>query len=155
MGALHRRVPDLRAAAVRRGGVELVDGTLPLAVTMAAGGLAAGMLNPILTTVMYERIPDELRSRVAGAVTAGVLMTMPLGGLAAGYLIEQTGLATALLTLGGLYFLTTLAPAVFPRWREMDAGREPLRGPSGDGPPVSSPGPSRPAPASAATPPRP
>jgi MFS family permease len=135
----------------------LVDGTLPLAVTMAAGGLAAGMLNPILTTVMYERIPDELRSRVASAVTAGVLMTMPLGGLAAGYLVEQTGLATALLTLGGLYFLTTLAPAVFPRWREMDAGRESLRGPldDGPGPPVSSPEPARPAPANAATPPRP
>jgi MFS family permease len=135
----------------------LVDGTLPLAVTMAVSGLAAGMLNPILTTVMYERIPEHLRSRVAGAVTAGVLMTMPLGGLAAGYLVEQTGLATALLTLGGLYFLTTLAPAVFPRWREMDVGREPLRGPldDGPGPPVSSPEPARPAPASAATPPRP
>ncbi|MEW2636541.1 MFS transporter [Streptomyces sp. NPDC048389] len=44
------------------------------------------------------------------------------------------------------------APAVFPRWREMDAGRGPLEE---DPSRVSSPGPSRPAPASAATPPRP
>ncbi|ATW48724.1 MFS transporter [Streptomyces peucetius] len=128
----------------------LVDGTAPLAVTMAAGGLAAGMLNPILTTVIYERVPEQLRSRVTSAATAGVLMTTPLGGLAAGYLIEQAGLAAALLTLGALCFLTTLAPAVFPHWREMD-GPVP-----GDGVPgVSSSGPSRPSPANAATPPRP
>jgi MFS family permease len=138
----------------------LVDGTVPLAVTMAASGLAAGMLNPILTTVMYERVPERLRSRVASATTAGVLMTTPLGGLAAGYLIEQAGLAAALFALGGLYFLTTLAPAVFPRWREMDAapadgGVVEGPGPKADGPDLSSSGPSRPSPANAATPPRP
>lgn len=32
-------------------------------------------------------------------------MTTPLGGLAAGFVIEQAGLTAALLTLGGLYFL--------------------------------------------------
>lgn len=99
----------------------LVDGTVPLAVTMAIGGLGAGMLNPILTTVMYERVPDELRSRVAGVSTAGVLLTTPLGGLAAGFVVEQSGLPAAMLTLGALYFLATLAPALFPAWREMDA----------------------------------
>lgn len=98
----------------------LVDGPAPLAATMAVAGLGAGMLNPILTTVMYERIPEELRSRVASTTTAGVRMTMPLGGLAAGYLVERAGLVTALLAFGGLYFLTTLAPAVFPSWRELD-----------------------------------
>ncbi|MEV4682067.1 MFS transporter [Streptomyces kurssanovii] len=139
----------------------LVDGTVPLAVTMAAGGLAAGMLNPILTTVMYERVPERLRSRVASATTAGVLMTTPLGGLAAGYLIEQVGLAAALSTLGGLYFLATLAPAVFPSWREMDAAPadggvvDGGPGPKADGPDLSSSGRSRPSPANAATPPRP
>ncbi|WP_405598294.1 MFS transporter [Streptomyces sp. NBC_01410] len=124
----------------------LVDGTVPLAVTMAVGGLGAGMLNPILTTVIYERIPDELRSRVAGVTTAGVLLTTPLGGLAAGWLVEQTGLAAALLAIGGVYFLATLAPAVFPSWREMDAPASAV---------VSSSEPSRPSPAPEATPPRP
>ncbi|MFJ8074674.1 MFS transporter [Streptomyces sp. NPDC096176] len=147
----------------------LVDGTVPLAVTMAAGGLAAGMLNPILTTVMYERVPQKLRSRVASTTTAGVLMTTPLGGLAAGYLIEEAGLTAALLTLGGLYFLTTLAPAVFPRWREMDGppSHDDTSGDPADtpvpagagsetgGPDVSNSEPSRPAPASEASPPRP
>ncbi|WP_406304789.1 MFS transporter [Streptomyces sp. NBC_00885] len=124
----------------------LVDGTVPLAATMAVGGLGAGLLNPILTTVIYERIPDELRSRVAGVTASGVLLTTPLGGLAAGWLVEQAGLAAALLTIGGVYFLATLAPAVFPSWREMDAPAAAA---------VSSSEPSRPSPAPEATPPRP
>ncbi|MFJ3924933.1 MFS transporter [Streptomyces sp. NPDC090022] len=98
----------------------LTDTTLPLAVTMALAGLTAGILNPVLTTVMYERIPDALRSRVAGVTTAGCELTMPLGGLAAGLLVEGFGLTSALLLFGGLYLLTTLSPLVFPAWREMD-----------------------------------
>ncbi|MEV4946114.1 MFS transporter [Streptomyces sp. NPDC053755] len=117
----------------------LTDTTLPLLVTMAAGGLGAGLLNPILATVVYERVPDELRSRVSGVTTAGVLLTTPLGGLAAGQLIEGAGLTAALLAFGAVYFLATLAPAVFPCWREMDSVP----------PRVSSSEPSTPAPAPA------
>ncbi|MEO3978186.1 MFS transporter [Streptomyces sp. CAU 1734] len=98
----------------------LTDGTAPLALTMIAGGLGAGMLNPILTTVTYERVPDELRSRVMGVTLAGALLTTPLGALAAGFLIERTGLPAALLTLGGLYLLATLTP-LLPSWRGMNA----------------------------------
>ncbi|MFD9224400.1 MFS transporter [Streptomyces sp. NPDC060064] len=135
----------------------LADGTAPLAVTMAVGGLGAGMLNPILTTIMYERVPEELRSRVAGVTTAGVLLTAPLGGLAAGYLIEQAGLATALLVFGGAYFLATLAPAVFPSWREMDTGRQAgtHTGRTPSAADLSSSEPSRPSPAPEGSPPRP
>ncbi|MFE6908296.1 MFS transporter [Streptomyces erythrochromogenes] len=101
----------------------LTDTTLPLAVTMALAGVGAGMLNPILSTVMYERVPEELRSRVAGVTTAGCELTMPMGGLAAGLLVDGFGLGTALLLFGGTYLLTTLAPLVFPAWRAME--REP------------------------------
>ncbi|MEW2083131.1 MFS transporter [Streptomyces sp. NPDC005283] len=136
----------------------LTDGTAPLAATMAVGGLGAGMLNPILTTVIYERVPEKLRSRVAGVTTAGVLLTAPLGGLAAGFLIEQAGLATALLVVGGAYFLTTLAPAVFPSWREMDAGRQaathPGPCPTPSAADLSSSEPCRPSPAPEGSPPR-
>ncbi|MEU6929115.1 MFS transporter [Streptomyces sp. 2RAF24] len=117
----------------------LTDTTPPLLVTMALGGLGAGVLNPILSTVFYETVPEELRSRVGGASTAGVLLTTPLGGLAAGYLIERTGITTALLTFGTLYFLATLSPLVFPSWRAMDR-------PAGKAE-VSSSEPSTPAPA--------
>ncbi|MFI8289689.1 MFS transporter [Streptomyces sp. NPDC085614] len=105
------------------------DTTPPLLVTMALAGFGAGVLNPILTTIIYEQVPDALRSRVSGASTAGVLLTTPLGGLTAGLLIERVGPGPALLTVGGVYFLATLAPAVFPSWRGMDAGPPSPAGP--------------------------
>lgn len=96
------------------------DSTLPLALTLVVGGLAIGTLNPILTTVIFERVPLELRSRVSGILAAGCQMTIPLGGLTAGFLVDGAGLHTALLIVGGLYFLATLSPLVFPSWRTMD-----------------------------------
>ncbi|MEW2070072.1 MFS transporter [Streptomyces sp. NPDC007346] len=98
--------------------------TLPLAVTMLLGGIAGGVLNPILTTVLYERVPDRLRSRVSGALTAGCEFAMPLGGLAAGLLVEGLGSSGALLAMGGVYLLATLSPLVFPSWRTMERPAE-------------------------------
>ncbi|MFF8964253.1 MFS transporter [Streptomyces globisporus] len=105
--------------------------TLPLAVTMLLGGIAGGVLNPILTTVVYERVPDRLRSRVSGALTAGSEFAMPVGGLAAGLLVEGAGATGALLAMGGVYFLATLSPLVFPSWRTLDdvPDAEPVRKP--------------------------
>ncbi|MEF9883188.1 MFS transporter [Streptomyces sp. P9-A4] len=99
----------------------VTDTTPPLLVVMALGGLGAGVLNPILGAVFYEIVPEGLRSRVGSASTASVLLTTPLGGLAAGYLVERVGITTTLLSLAGVYFLATLCPLVFPSWRAMDA----------------------------------
>lgn len=110
----------LASGATRYVVAALTGTTLPLAVTMALAGLGAGMLNPILTTVMYEEIPEGLRSRVSGVTTAGCELTMPLGGLAAGLLADGFGVARALLLFGAVYLLTTLAPLVFPAWRGLD-----------------------------------
>ncbi|MFF4169950.1 MFS transporter [Streptomyces sp. NPDC001744] len=123
----------------------LTDTTAPLLVTLAASGLGVGVLNPILTTVAYEQVPDELRSRVMGASTAGVLLTNPLGALVAGLLVERGGLTATLLGIGTLYFLVTLSPMLFPAWRGMDA--PPKAGPTGPAEDVSRTGPSTPAPA--------
>ncbi|MFE2639919.1 MFS transporter [Streptomyces scopuliridis] len=141
----------------------LTDGTVPLAVTMTAGGLAAGVLNPILTTVMYERVPDALRSRVSSVTTAGVELTMPLGGLVAGLLVERAGLSNTLLAVGGVYLLATLSPLVFPAWRSMEripetpetAEDAAVSDISGRDISSSAPDPSRPAPAPEAPTPRP
>ncbi|HEX5565521.1 MAG TPA: MFS transporter [Streptomyces sp.] len=96
------------------------DGFTALAVVMVLSGLAAGALNPILSTLMFEIVPDALRSRVLSVTTAGALMVTPLGGLVAGIAVEEIGLVPTLLAVGGLYFLTTLSPLVFPVWRTMD-----------------------------------
>ncbi len=47
-------------------------------------------------------------------------MVTPLGGLAAGFLVDSAGLPCALLAVGGVYLLATLCPVVFPAWRQMD-----------------------------------
>ncbi|MFI5826515.1 MFS transporter [Streptomyces sp. NPDC051578] len=131
--------------------VAALTGTpLPLAVTMVLSGLGAGMLNPILSTVVYEHVPDGLRSRVAGVTTAGCELTMPLGGLAAGLLVGGFGATTALLAFGGVYLLATLSPLVFPAWRGMDhppaqAGRPSPAGPPSAAGPLSPAGPPSPA----------
>ncbi|MFD8147978.1 MFS transporter [Streptomyces sp. NPDC059708] len=103
----------------------VTDTPLPLAVTMALAGLGAGMLNPILTTSIFERVPEELRSRVSGVTTAGCELVMPLGGLTAGLLVDGFGVRWALLAFGGTYLLTTLSPLLFPAWRGLDERPEP------------------------------
>ncbi|MCX5198441.1 MFS transporter [Streptomyces sp. NBC_00249] len=110
----------LLAGAPRYVVAAVTDTPLPLAVTMALSGLGVGMLNPILTTVVYERVPEELRSRVSSVSTAGSELAMPMGGLAAGLLVDAYGATVALLLFAGIYLLTTLTPLAFPAWRDMD-----------------------------------
>jgi MFS family permease len=101
------------------------DTVAPLAVMMAIEGVACGVLNPIMATVMYETVPEELRSRVLSATTASVLTITPLGGLAAGLAVDSAGLRTTMLAVGGGYLLATLSPVIFPAWRQMDAPGSP------------------------------
>ncbi|TYR48917.1 MFS transporter, partial [Streptomyces parvus] len=51
--------------------------------------------------------------------------------LAAGLLVEGAGATGALLAMGGVYFLATLSPLVFPSWRTLDdvPGTEPVQKP--------------------------
>ncbi|MCX5207900.1 hypothetical protein OG689_00940 [Kitasatospora sp. NBC_00240] len=46
-----------------RAGVVAFCGMLPLALTLAVAGVAAGILHPIVSTVLYELVPHTLRSR--------------------------------------------------------------------------------------------
>ncbi|MFJ8392913.1 MFS transporter [Streptomyces sp. NPDC094144] len=135
----------------------LTGTTPPLAVTMVLSGIAGGVLNPILATVIYGSVPDALRSRVSGAITAGCELAMPVGGLAAGLLVESAGAPGALLAMGGCYLLATLSPLVFPAWRTMDdePGAGPDEAPSPPERPVSSSGPCPRDPVPAARRPRP
>lgn len=108
--------------------VAALTGTMtPLAVMMAIEGLACGVLNPILAIVLYEHVPDALRSRVLSAMTASTLMITPLGGLAAGFLTDSTDPTTAMLVVGGVYLLATLCPVFLPSWRHLDAAADQQR----------------------------
>jgi hypothetical protein len=126
VGSRFRRWPVFTAAFLivgmpRFAVAACTDTVAPLAVMMTVEGLACGVLNPIVATVIYETVPDGLRSRVLSATTASVLTITPLGALAAGFLVDSAGLFTTMLAAGGIYLLATLSPVVFPAWRQMDA----------------------------------
>lgn len=78
-----------------------------LVLVSITGGILAGPLNPILSVVMYRRIPDHMRGRVFGILSAGVLIAMPIGGVLGGYLLEWFSLQTVLILYAVIYFLTT------------------------------------------------
>ena len=65
-------------------------------------------------------MPDRLRARVLGAVSAVAWVGIPVGSLAGGVLVEGIGLRAALLATGGAYLLVTLTPFVLPGWRQLD-----------------------------------
>ncbi|GAA4669415.1 MFS transporter [Nocardioides nanhaiensis] len=97
-----------------------------VAAVFAVAGFASGFLNPVLGAVIFERIPAPLVGRVSSLSTALCFALMPLGGLVGGLLVESWGLAAAMLTCGVAYLLVTTAPALDPRWRELDRRPEPL-----------------------------
>jgi MFS family permease len=102
----------------------LTGSVAPLAVMMAVEGLACGALNPIRATVVYETVPEHLRSRVVGVMTSAGLMAAPFGGLVAGFLVGAAGLSATLLVTGSVYLAVTLWPVVSASWREMDPAGE-------------------------------
>ncbi|MFJ2954214.1 MFS transporter [Streptomyces sp. NPDC087270] len=97
-----------------------LPGLTPLLIVSAVCGLGAGVLNPIIGTEMVRLIPERLRSRVFGAVTSGVLVAVPLGGLLGGYIVQYAGLRTGMVTVSAIYLVTTLSPFVLPAFRAWD-----------------------------------
>jgi MFS family permease len=98
--------------------------TLPvLFIGYAIIGLAAGVLNPLIGVIEFERIPPNMRARVFGVSTAGAFLGMPLGG-ASGVLVDRLGLIPTMVILGGVYMATTASLLVNPAIREMDVSSE-------------------------------
>ena len=82
-------------------------------------GLLIGPINPLLDTVMQERLPANMRARVFGAVSAGVLAGIPLGTFAGGYVAAWIGLRMTILLIGGIYLFTTLSLLINPALKKM------------------------------------
>lgn len=97
---------------------------LALAVWFVAE-IFSGTINPIIGAASYERIPTDLRARVLGVVRSSAWLGLPVGALTGGYFTEAWGVHTALWVFGGAYLVTTLAPFVFPAWRQLDRRPEP------------------------------
>jgi MFS family permease len=93
-------------------------GVLLVAKTLA--GISAGPLNPVIDTVFFVRVPDGLRGRVFGVVSASAWLAMPLGVLVAGPAIEVAGLRATLVVTGALYLGVVLAAMALPSLRGLD-----------------------------------
>jgi MFS family permease len=93
-------------------------GLVPILVWNVLAGIGIGAINPILSTLEYERVPERLRGRVFGAVTAGVLAAAPFGALLAAGCVDLLGLRTTLVAFGTVYAMCTLSPLVLPAWRQ-------------------------------------
>lgn len=89
-------------------------------VTLGIAGFASGFLNPILSAVVFERIPKPLIGRVTAMNAALCFALIPFGGLFGGALISTIGLPTALLLTGLAYLATTLFPLALKSFRGFD-----------------------------------
>lgn len=95
----------------------------PLALifaTLAIGGFASGFLNPILSAVIFERIPKPLIGRVTAMNAALCFALIPFGGLFGGALISTIGLPPALFLIGFAYLAATLFPLALKSFRGFD-----------------------------------
>jgi len=94
---------------------------LPLLVIVyAIAGFAIAPINPLIDTLMFERVPKEMRARVFGSLTAGVFVGIPLGTLLSGYIVPLVGLRMSLVVIGALYLLTTGSLLINPALKAMD-----------------------------------
>ncbi|RZU66330.1 MFS transporter [Microterricola gilva] len=96
-----------------------------LLAVLAFSGLAAGGINPMMSTALFGLIPEPMRARVFGAMSAGVSAAMPIGAFLGGASIAAFGLGPTLLGAAGVYAVATLTPLFGRSWRGLgDAGRQ-------------------------------
>ena len=101
-----------------------IDAPLPAIVAvLLVSGFGAGFLNPIIGAILFEQIPAPLVGRVIALFGALAWGLMPFGGLYAGTLIDNWGIAIALGATGLLYLCATLSPIALPSFRQMKRKR--------------------------------
>jgi MFS family permease len=89
-------------------------------------GFGSGPINPIISTVSYERIPAQYRGRVLGSLTAIAYVAMPIGSVLGGFALERVDIRIILVTLGALYVATILGAMLTPAMRHMGAPKQAL-----------------------------
>jgi MFS family permease len=99
--------------------IALTTALAPVVGAVLITEMFGGSLNPAIGATQYERIPEHLRARVLGLTRASAWVGIPFGALLGGYLVQVFGLREAVFAFAGSYLLTTLAPFVFPVWKQM------------------------------------
>jgi len=89
-------------------------------LVMLFAGIASGPINPILSTLEYERIPLAYRGRVLGTVTAMAWVAMPLGVLVGGYALQVLDSRLVMVILAAVYVITLVSFLFNPAMRQMN-----------------------------------
>lgn len=90
-----------------------------LVVWQIVAGLAISPVNPLSDTVLQERSPLEMRTRVFGTFNAVILVAVPLGTFLSGFVVTWFGLRLTLVIMGTLYLLSTLSLVLNPALKKM------------------------------------
>lgn len=83
----------------------------PLSVLMLAGfllGLSWGPYNPLISTLVQQRVPAHLQGRVFGVQTAVFYAAPPLGMVLAGLSVESYGIKATYIALVGVLSVTSI-----------------------------------------------
>lgn len=87
-------------------------------------GIASGPINPIVQTVVQERVPLEMRGRAFGLLGSISFAAYPLGPIVGGYAVEAFGIRATFTAIALLYVLATIIQVANRALREMDVRQE-------------------------------
>lgn len=127
--ARRRLAIALSVAAAVPVAVLALDPPIWLAVAaMVISGFGDGVVNPLVITVIYERVPAALRGRVLGSMLASILAAAPFGMLLVGWAIGPLGINSVILAISALLLFVTVLFALTPALRDLGpvAGSSPL-----------------------------
>lgn len=83
----------------------------PLPILAAAGfflGLSWGPFNPLISSLIQQRVPADQQGRVFGVQTAVFYAAPPLGMVIAGISVEEYGVGPTYLVLAGILAVTSI-----------------------------------------------
>ncbi|MBV1856076.1 MFS transporter [Catellatospora tritici] len=108
------------------GTLAVLDGLRPvlLLVVVVAflSGATMSSVTPALGTLLSQRVPAPVRSRVGGYAAALAYLGIPVGTVAGGWVTGRYELRTALAVAVGAYLVALLLPVLAYRtWRQLNA----------------------------------
>ncbi|HEU5424147.1 MAG TPA: MFS transporter [Nitrolancea sp.] len=105
-------------------GLLTLEPPLPLAMlALGLSGFAAGPVGPLYQTVVQERVGSAMRGRIFG-LSGVTFVAMPLGVLAAGFLIQGFGVRLALVLQAACILAAALILSRLPALHALDHAAE-------------------------------
>ncbi|MEV4843340.1 MFS transporter [Micromonospora matsumotoense] len=90
----------------------LTDHLVVVLVVTFLSGIGIAAVNPLLGAALYERVPEELQTRVLGISGSMAFVGLPVGALLGGWSVAALGLRPALLVMAVVCAVLTVAPLV-------------------------------------------